>query len=203
MKIKKILSRVMTVLTVASFLFGLVIFISVLRANQGEVPSVLGYSVLRLQTGSMEPEYRTGSIIITKKVDVNDLEKGDVISFYSTSLDISDRVNTHRIVDIIYDQSGRREFVTKGDANELQDENPVLSSRVIDKVIFDLGVVSGSVLGMLQNPKVIFFLIIVPLIIITFSEAVNLVNIIMNKDGDPEEENSDESGRKNKNKNSD
>ena len=203
MKIKKILSRVMTVLTVASFLFGLVIFISVLRANQGEVPSVLGYSVLRLQTGSMEPEYRTGSIIITKKVDVNDLEKGDVISFYSTSLDISDRVNTHRIVDIIYDQSGRREFVTKGDANELQDENPVLSSRVIGKVIFDLGVVSGSVLGMLQNPKVIFFLIIVPLIIITFSEAVNLVNIIMNKDGDPEEENSDESGRKNKNKNSD
>lgn len=203
MKIKKILSRVMTVLTVASFLFGLVIFISVLRANQGEVPRVLGYSVLRLQTGSMEPEYRTGSIIITKKVDVNDLEKGDVISFYSTSLDISDRVNTHRIVDIIYDQSGSREFVTKGDANELQDENPVLSSRVIGKVIFDLGVVSGSVLGMLQNPKVIFFLIIVPLIIITFSEAVNLVNIIMNKDGDPEEENSDESGRKNKNKNSD
>ena len=180
-----------------------VIFISVLRANQGEVPSVLGYSVLRLQTGSMEPEYKTGSIIITKKVDVNDLEKGDVISFYSTSLDISDRVNTHRIVDIIYDQSGSREFVTKGDANELQDENPVLSSRVIGKVIFDLGVVSGSVLGMLQNPKVIFFLIIVPLIIITFTEAVNLVNIIMNKDGDSEEENSDESGRKNKNKNSD
>ena len=203
MKIKKILSRIMTVLTVVSFLFGLVIFISVLRANQGEVPSVLGYSVLRLQTGSMEPEYRTGSIIIAKKVDVNDLEKGDVISFYSTSLDISDRVNTHRIVDIIYDQSGSREFVTKGDANELQDETPVLASRVIGKVIFDLGVVSGSVLGMLQNPKVIFFLIIVPLIIITFSEAVNLVNIIMNKDGDPEEENSDESGRKNKNKNSD
>lgn len=203
MNIKKILSRVMTVLTVVSFLFGLVIFISVLRANQGEVPSVLGYSVLRLQTGSMEPEYKTGSIIITKKVDVNDLEKGDVISFYSTSLDISDRVNTHRVVDIIYDQSGNREFVTKGDANELQDETPVLSSRVIGKVIFDLGVVSGSVLGMLQNPKVIFFLIIVPLIIITFTEAVNLVNIIMNKDGDPEEENSDESGRKNKNKNSD
>ena len=78
-----------------------------------------------------------------------------------------------------------------------------MSSRVIGKVVFDLGVVSGSVLGMLQNPKVIFFLIIVPLIIITFSEAVNLVNIVMNKDGDSGEETSDESERKNKNKNSD
>lgn len=193
----------MTVLTVVSFLFGLVIFVSVLRANKGEVPNVLGYSVLRLQTGSMEPGYKTGSIIIAKKVDVNDLEKGDVISFYSTSKDISDRVNTHRIIDIIYDQSGTREFITKGDANELQDEHPVLSSRIIGKVVFDLGVVSGSVLGMLQNPKVIFFLIIVPLIIITFSEAVNLVNIVMNKDGNSGEEASDESERKNKNKNSD
>lgn len=195
MKIKKFFSRLMACITALSFILGLIIFVSVLKANKGEVPSVFGFSVLRLQTGSMEPEYKIGSIIIAKKTDPNDLKKGDVISFYSTNKDISDRVNTHRIVEVNRLQSGMKEFVTKGDANPDADNDPVLSTRVIGKVVFDLGVFSGSVLGILQNPKVIFFLIIVPLIIITFMEAVNLVNLFMNKDR-TEEENANESADK-------
>ena len=85
MKIKKIFSRIMAAITALSFIFGLTIFISVLRANKGEVPSVFGFSVLRLQTGSMEPEYKTGSVIVAKKTDADDLKVGDVISFYSTN----------------------------------------------------------------------------------------------------------------------
>lgn len=202
MKIKKIFSTIMVVLTVASFLFGLTIFISVLKANKGEVPTVFGYSVLRLQTGSMEPDYKTGSVVVTKHVDASELKKGDVISFYSTSQDISNQVNTHRIVEINYLQSGAREFITKGDNNPEQDVNPTLETRVIGKVVFDLGVFSGSIINILQNPKVIFFAIILPLIIITFMEAVNLVNLLINK-GETEDEQINEKPGKNKNKNID
>ena len=191
MKIKKIFSRIMAAITAFSFIFGLTIFISVLRANKGEVPSVFGFSVLRLQTGSMEPEYKTGSVIVAKKTDADDLKVGDVISFYSTNKDIAHKVNTHRIVEVNRLQSGMKEFVTKGD------EDPVLSTRVIGKVIFDFGVFSGSLIGILQNPKVIFFLIIVPLIIITFMEAVNLVNLFMDRNK-TEEEDADENAGKRK-----
>ncbi len=203
-KAKKIFKRIMSVVTALSFVFGLIIFISVLRANQGEVPSVFGFSVMRVQTGSMEPELRTGCIIISRKVRQEELEIGDIISFYSNDPDprINGRVETHRIVERHYLLGGEREFITKGDANPSDDSSPVLYKSIIGKVIVNLGVASGSVLGILQNPKVIFFLIILPLIFITFSEAVNLVNLIVNRD-ELEDQLTDESGKDSENKDTD
>ncbi len=199
MKIKKIVSRVIAVLTALIFVLGIAIFVSVLNAKEGEVPSVLGFSVMKIQTGSMEPEYKTGSVIITRKVDPEKLEKGDVISFYVSSGQIVDQVNTHRIEKIQYITPELREFVTKGDANEFVDEYPVLQTRVIGKVIFNLGVISGSVIGFLQNPNIILFFIVIPLVVITFFEAVNLVNLFVNKN-ETEDAHPDESSRKRKRK---
>ncbi len=188
-KAKTIFKRVMSVITALSFILGFAIFISVLRANKGEVPSVLGYSVMRVRTGSMEPTLGTGCIIIAKKTAPEQLKVGDIISFYSTDPDplINGQVETHRIVEKHSLITGEKEFITKGDANDADDAAPVLQMNVIGRVIFNLGVASGSVLQILQNPKVIFFLIILPLIFITFSEAVNLVNLIVNRDESEEQ----------------
>lgn len=202
MKAKKIISRIATVLTVISFLFGLTIFVCVLQAKKGEVPQFLGFSVMQIKTGSMEPEYKIGAVIITKKVEPETLKKGDVISFYTKTDGKSQQVNTHRIDEVSFFSTGEREFYTKGDANELRDFSPVLHSSVIGKVVLNLGVFSGSVISVLQNPKVIFFLIILPLLFITFSEAVNLVNLFM-KRNQPEEEQLNESECNKKNKSSD
>lgn len=193
-KAKAILKKVMSAITALSFVLGLVIFISVLRANKGEVPTILGFSVMRVQTGSMEPELRTGCIVVARKTAQKDLNVGDIISFYSPDPDpmINGRVETHRIVERHYLITGEGEYITKGDANDSDDIAPVLYKNIIGKVVVNLGVVSGSVLGILQNPKVIFFLIILPLIFITFSEAVNLVNLIVNRD-ELEDQQADES----------
>ena len=200
MKIKKVISAIVAVFTALVFLLGFAIFASVLKADANEVPSVLGFSVLKIQTGSMEPEYRTGSVIITREVSADKLEKGDVISFYSTGGQIANQVNTHRIDDIFYLKGGERQFVTKGDANDTVDEYPVYESRIIGKVILNLGVFSGSVIGFLQNPNIILFFIVIPLVIITFLEALNLVNMIVNKNDGTEEEQTDEPQRKRKTK---
>lgn len=203
-KVKHALKGVFSVITALSFVFGLIIFISVLRANSGEVPNVLGYSVMRVKTGSMEPVLKTGCIVIAKKTDPQKLEIGDIISFYSTDPDpyVNGQVETHRIVERHYLISGEREFITKGDANQADDPSPVLQTNIIGRVVLNLGVASGSVLGILQNPKVIFFLIILPLIFITFSEAVNLVNLIVNRN-ESEEELTDEAEGENKNRDDD
>ena len=203
-KVKRVLKAFFSVITALSFVFGLIIFISVLRANNGEVPDVLGFSVMRVKTGSMEPTLRTGCIVITKKADPQELEVGDIISFYSTDPDpyINGQVETHRIVERHSLITGEREFITKGDANQADDPTPVFQSNVIGRVVLNLGITSGSVLGVLQNPKVIFFLIILPLIFITFSEAVNLVNLIVNRN-ESEEELTDEADGENKDKNTD
>ena len=199
MKIKKIISAVVGGFTALVFVLGFAVFASVLKADANEVPSILGFSVLKIQTGSMEPEYRTGSVIITRKVSADKLEKGDVISFYSSGGQISNRVNTHRIEEIYYLRGGERQFVTKGDANDTVDEFPVYEKRIIGKVVYNLGVFSGSVIGFLQNPNIILFFIVIPLVIITFLEALNLVNMIVNRNDDnAEDEQTDEPKRKRK-----
>lgn len=201
-KIKDIIRKIMSVIAALSFVFGLIIFVSVLKANKDEVPKVLGFSVMRVKTGSMEPELKTGCIVIAKETAPEDLNVGDIISFYSQDSTIQGKVETHRIVERHYLVTGEREFITKGDANQSDDSAPVLYKNVIGKVVLNLGVASGSVLGILQNPKVIFFLIILPLIFITFSEAVNLVNLIVNRD-ELEDQLTDESEEDKKDKDAD
>ena len=71
----------MTVLSALIFIFGLVIFVCVLNASAGEVPSVFGFSVLQVSTGSMEPEYMTGSVVVVKETDHAEPKKGDVSVF--------------------------------------------------------------------------------------------------------------------------
>lgn len=189
-KAKKIFSRVMSVLSVVIFLFGLVVFVSVLNASAGKVPSVFGFSVLQVSSGSMEPELMTGSVVVVKDTDVKTLKVGDIISFYSTDKEISGKVNTHRIEKIEYDAgtSHTPVFTTKGDANDEVDKAKVHSLNVIGKVVYDLGTVSGSVISVFQNPNVIFFVIVLPLIFITFGEAINLATLIAKSKYDKEED---------------
>lgn len=195
-KAKKVFSRVMAVLSVVIFLFGLFVFITVLNASAGKIPSVLGYSFLQVKTGSMEPEFPVGTIVVVKKVDVKELQVGDVISFYSTDKSISNEVVTHRIVGRTFSLQGYPTFTTKGDANRNEDSAPVSNIMVIGKVVYNIGTASGSVISVLKNPNVIFFFIVLPLVFITFGEAVNLVTLIVNsreekkaeENGEPEKE---------------
>lgn len=87
---------------------------------KGEVPSVFNYSVLKIVSGSMEDTIHTGSYILVKKVDPEDIKENDIISFYSQDPIIYGLPNTHRVVDII-NVDGKYEFVTKGDANVAND----------------------------------------------------------------------------------
>lgn len=169
----------MVVLSGIVFIVGLTIFIASISASAGKVPNILGYSILQVQTGSMEPEIKTGSIIIVKKTDFYSLEIDDIISFYSRNEKIDGKINTHRIVNIIESSPSRRMLVTKGDANGAVDDTVVYKNDVVGKLCYNLGTVGGSVLSVLRNPKIIFIFIILPLIFITFSESVNLVTLVV------------------------
>lgn len=177
-KAGKIFSRIMAVISVVIFILGLTIFVSVLRASAGKAPSVFGFSVLQVTSGSMEPEIPVGGIVIVRKVKPESLKVGDVISFYSNDVDISGKVNTHRIVEIKQSESGEKIFRTKGDANEYADTAAVFEIDLVGKMILNLGSVGGSVFDVLRNPTIILIFIVLPLIFITLGEAVNLAKLI-------------------------
>ncbi len=92
---------------------------------------LFGLDLFIVQSGSMEPEYPTGSIVYVKEVDANTLTVGDVITFQ-----LSDGVcGTHRIIDIV-EENGTFQFKTKGDANDVEDSGYVSSEDIVGKAVF-------------------------------------------------------------------
>ena len=93
--------------------------------------SILGYRYYNLLTPSMTPTIPVGSAVFVKMLEPSELKEGDIIT-YATSRD-GKVVVTHRIEEVINDENGLR-FITKGDANDVTDLNPILASQVIGKV---------------------------------------------------------------------
>ena len=181
MQIKKIISRSISVLVFLIFAAGIFVFVTVLISKTHGVPDFLGYSFLNVSTSSMVPTYPVGTVVITKKVEAGEIKAGDVISFYSSDPEIKGIPNTHRIVSIQKDKEGKIYYITKGDNNSEADKFPVYPKDLIGKVEGSIGSV-GKILDKLQNRYVMFFLLIVPLVIIVLFELKNMAKLIKHGD---------------------
>lgn len=81
-------------------------------------------------SGSMVPAMKIGDIVIVKKIPGAEVKKGDVIMFPLGNMKV-----THRVVAVEEDENSRRMFVTRGDANQSADSDPVNEKAVIGKVV--------------------------------------------------------------------
>lgn len=95
------------------------------------IPNLIGYKSFAVISGSMEPNIPVGSIVYAKEADFNELEVGDVISYRLSG----DTMVTHRIQEINTDDST---VITKGDANNSADPNPIASSNIVGKVAWSV-----------------------------------------------------------------
>ena len=77
----------------------------------------------------MEPSIHEGDYIYIKKTATDSLKAGDIISFYSQDDSIKGEINTHRISEVLSDGT----FVTKGDANKIEDSVTVQKVSIIGK----------------------------------------------------------------------
>ena len=104
------------------------------------------YSVL---SGSMEPTYKTGSIVYVKRIDYHTLAVGDPITFMLDEKTVA----THRIVEIVPDEEepDTVRYRTKGDNNETVDGGLVHCKNVIGKPVFMLPYL-GYVANYIQHP---------------------------------------------------
>lgn len=97
------------------------------KASGGE-PQFFGYQLKTVLSGSMEPGIQTGSIIAVKPAeDKTSFKEGDVITFQEEEILV-----THRITEVIKNGDSVL-YRTKGDNNDAEDMNPVLSENVVAK----------------------------------------------------------------------
>ncbi len=93
------------------------------------VPRLMGYQVYAIISGSMEPAIPTGSLVYAKQAEPETVQPDDVVVFNGGFG--SQSVITHRVVT---NDAERREFITKGDANEGEDVNPVPYGQLLGRV---------------------------------------------------------------------
>ena len=133
--------------------------------------SLFGCRIFYVITGSMEPTIHAGAIVLTRAEDTSKYQVGDIITFKSKTSAIYGQPNTHRIVDIHTDGT-QLFFVTKGDANPVNDDFSVPASDVYGKVIWNSGKIEwlGYILSFLMTPVGFLLVILIPILAITVSQ---------------------------------
>ena len=104
----------------------------------GQIPNIMGYSLLRISTGSMEPAIPTGTYILVKQTAAEEIHEGDIISFYSSDPLIQGMPYTHRVYGAPRQGADGISFTTKGDANMIPDSTPALSQSLIGRHVKNL-----------------------------------------------------------------
>ncbi|UOE96318.1 signal peptidase I [Alkalihalobacillus sp. LMS39] len=103
------------------------VFIVISTKASGGDPELFGYQLKTVLSGSMEPEFKTGSVIAVKPGgDMTKFTEGDVITFMENET----KLVTHRVIGVV--ESGEHVmYETKGDNNKAPDSSLVLSENVV------------------------------------------------------------------------
>ena len=126
-----------------------------------DVPSIFGYKILQVMSGSMSGEFETEDTIIIKQIkNESEIKIGDIITF---KVDENTLV-THRVVEIVKNENDT-EYVTKGDANNSVDTQKVKFKDIEGKYLFKT-IILGKIIKIIQSPIGINFVLILPVLII-------------------------------------
>lgn len=169
--IKKIFFAIIDTISVLIIAAAIFVLCIVLMTTPGKPPQIMGYTVLRITTGSMAPTYGIDTMVIVKDTKASEIQEGDVISFYSTDPSLDGAVNTHRVVEV-HEENGARTFVTKGDKNNVVDAYDVEEKYLIGKVVYASKLL-GKLSRLVSNPIVFLPVILIPLAVILISNLVN------------------------------
>ena len=120
--------------------------------------NILGFRQYVVATGSMEPQYSIGDLIITKEKAKEEIKTGDIINYIS-----NDKTNTvtHRIVDIVK-KDGQIFYRTKGDNNNSEDSELVNYNQVKGVLVFKISKVGTIMTKLITETGItIIFAIII------------------------------------------
>ncbi|WP_227002765.1 signal peptidase I SipW [Salicibibacter kimchii] len=151
---KKVISGVTTSVL---FILLIVTVLAVIsnQAADGE-PNVFGYQLKTVLSGSMVPEFQTGSIIAIEPIEEpTQFEKGDVITYINPD----DNLVTHRVHEVMNDD---QQYITKGDNNNAADSEPVLAENVVGQYTGFTVPYAGYVANFATSPEGALFLLVVP-----------------------------------------
>jgi len=113
---KKILKIVFKILyQILIILCVILTIIILLQKISDSNKTILGYRIFRVITGSMEPEYDIGVVVICKETPMNEINIGDDIVYLGTYGDYNGKIIMHDVIGIDKDENNNNiNFHAKG-----------------------------------------------------------------------------------------
>jgi signal peptidase I len=155
------------------------LFVLVLVAAPSVLHSHFGVGISPVLSGSMRPFSQPGDAFLTVNTTASDLKIGDIVTLHAEG---TEKYFAHRIIEIRY-QSGLLRIVTKGDANQIAEQDPYMVSptdvvpRTVSNVKY-LGkvlVYMTSIQGRQAGLALIVFANVIGLLYFLFRKKIKLV----------------------------
>lgn len=128
---------------VCNFIGAVLLMTVILLCIPLTLPRFFGYQIYTVISGSMEPAISTGSLVYVREEEAARVQKGEVIAFHSHSG--TGTIVLHRVVK---NQVVSGQFITKGDANQAEDMEPVPYEYLVGKVTMSIPLF-GKILSVL------------------------------------------------------
>lgn len=175
----RFLSGVLTAVLVVVLVATVALAISARRSADG-LQTVLGYKVLSVLSGSMEPAIKTGDVIIVEPLKSDqEIAEGDVITFRAP--DSPDMLITHRVVGIVSVNGEPAAYVTKGDNNDSIDLTPVQRSQVVGIQRWRIPYY-GYLSNFMRRPLGIILCVIAPGLVLIGMEVRKIMQLVMEEE---------------------
>ncbi|MBQ7540822.1 MAG: signal peptidase I [Clostridia bacterium] len=177
-KEKGLVSTIANIVSSIVLVFAILITVLVITSMKSSsgVAHLFGYSVLSVQSDSMEPTFKENDLIVIRMTKPSErFKKGDVVSFFTYDNTGTRFINSHRIVEVMHGET-RDRYVTKGDNAESADHKKLYSSSIIgvyvDKKISGL----GAIVDFIHSPTGVLLCVVIPSAIIIIAQVVSYAN---------------------------
>ena len=157
----------------------LTLALSLISRLNGETPSIFGYSILRVSSGSMEPELMIGDVILSKNISDPENIKVDEVVTYEGEGELSGLLVTHKVIKAPYADGGITKIQTQGVANDLPDQ-PISVDRVCGVMVCKIPVLDVVYSVFLSHWGLL--IVICLLVFIFIDEIINIVRILSGHD---------------------
>ena len=147
------------------------IIIVVQRVTNSE-KAFLGFRIFNVATGSMEPEYAVGDILISREVDPSTIKIDDNIVYVGKVGDYNGKIITHNVIQVEQNEDGEYLFHTKGIANTVED--PIVHEDQLYGIVVQNNRVLAFICKILLNRYGLYFFVMIPIILRFFIEFIRV-----------------------------
>lgn len=130
---RKVIQSFVNIIYVCLLIIFVIYLSSALYYKDFSKASVCGYKIIYVASGSMESTIKTGSLVLCKMKNSNELKVGDICT-YVVYINGKRKIIIHRIIDITNDGL----YIFKGDNNPIKDFKPIVLDQIRAKVILIL-----------------------------------------------------------------